>query len=598
MAASHTHNDHDLIIRNGNVVDGTGAEPFEADVAVKDGKIVGVGNVSGRGAEEIDAKGKLVTPGFVDIHTHYDGQAVWDTHLAPSAWHGVTSVVVGNCGVGFAPCRPADREKLVELMEGVEDIPAPVMHEGLTWQWESFSEYLAALKRRNRDIDIACLLPHAAVRVYVMGDRAIRHEKATEADIGRMRRITAEAVRAGAFGFSTSRTLSHRSLSGEYTPTLRAHEDELTGIALGMKDAGAGFLKIVSDWDEPQAEFAMLRRVVEACGRPAVFSLGQHHDRPEDWKIMIHEADRAIEDGHSIRAVCPPRAIGLLLGLEGSQNPFSGTPSYKKIARLPLAERVAVMRDPDFRRQLLSEDPIAESTFPLIERLSYKYMFRFGDPPNYLPREQDSIAAIAAREGYTAPEVAYDVMLEDEGHGFIYSPLNNYAGYDMSVPEAMLSNHNVIMGLGDGGAHVGFILDAGFPTWLMTYWQRERQTFDLPEVIRRLTSDTAEAAGLLDRGVIRAGKKADMNVIDYDRLRFGKPYVTYDLPAGGKRLLQKAEGYDVTIVSGAVTYRNGEATDALPGSVIEGQRLAATHSRLTRAIPRGLSREKMAGRRS
>ena len=525
--------------------------------------------------EEVDAKGKLVTPGFVDIHTHYDGQAVWDAHLAPSAWHGVTSVVIGNCGVGFAPCRPADREKLVELMEGVEDIPAPVMHEGLTWQWESFPEYLAALKRRNRDIDIACLLPHAAVRVYVMGDRAMRHEKATEADIARMRRITAEAVRAGAFGFSTSRTLSHRSLSGEYTPTLRAHEDELTGIALGMKDAGAGFLEIVSDWNEPdpESEFAMLRRVVEASGRPAVFSLAQHHDRTEDWKVMIREADRAIEDGHSIRAVCPPRAIGLLLGLEGSQNPFSGTPSYKKIARRPLAERVAAMRDPDFRRQLLSEDPIAESTFPLIERLSYKYMFRFGDPPNYLPREEDSIAAGAAREGRTAPEVAYDVMLEDEGHGFIYSPLNNYAGYDMSAPEAMLSNRNVIMGLGDGGAHVGFILDAGFPTWLITYWQKERRTFDLPEVIRRLTSDTAEAAGLLDRGMIRAGKKADINVIDYDRLRFGKPYVAYDLPAGGKRLLQRAEGYDVTIVSGAVTYRHGEATDALPGSVIEGQRL-------------------------
>ena len=575
MAASHTHNDHDLVIRNGNVVDGTGAEPFEADIAVKDGKIVGVGNVSGRGAEEIDAKGKMVTPGFVDIHTHYDGQAVWDAHLAPSAWHGVTSAVIGNCGVGFAPCREADREKLVELMEGVEDIPGPVMHEGLTWQWESFPEYLAALKRRNRDIDIACLLPHAAVRVYVMGERAIRHEKATETDIAQMRRITAEAVRAGAFGFSTSRTLSHRSLSGEYTPTLRAHEDELTGIALGMKDAGAGFLEIVSDWDEPdpESEFAMLRRVVEACGRPAVFSLGQHHDRPEDWKIMIREADRAIEDGHSIRPVCPPRAIGLLLGLEGSQNPFSGTPSYKKIAHLLLAGRVAAMRGPDFRRQLLSEDPIAESTFPLIERLSYKYMFRFGNPANYLPREEDSIAAIAAREGRTAPEVAYDVMLEDEGHGFIYSPLNNYAVYDMSVSEAMLSNRNVIMGLGDGGAHVGFILDAGFPTWLMTYWQKERRRFDLPEVIRRLTSDTAEAAGLLDRGVIRTGKKADLNVIDYGRLRFGQPYVTYDLPAGGKRLLQKAEGYDATIVSGAVTYRDGEATGALPGRVIEGQRL-------------------------
>ncbi len=572
MPDSHVHS---LVIRNGLVVDGTGAEPFEADVAVSGGKISHVGAVPKTGAEEIDAKGKIVTPGFVDIHTHYDGQAVWDTHLAPSAWHGVTSVVMGNCGVGFAPCKPADREKLVELMEGVEDIPGPVMHEGLSWQWESFPQYFAVLKGRRWDIDVGCLLPHAAVRVYVMGERAIRHEKATEADIAQMRRITAEAVRAGAFGFSTSRTLSHKSLSGEYTPTLRANEDELTGIALGMKDAGSGFLEIVSDWSEPdpESEFAMLRRVSEASGRPAVFSLSQRHDRTEDWKIMMREADRAIADGHSIRPVCPPRAIGLLLGLEGSQNPFSGTPSYKSIAAMPLVERVAALRDPDFRRRLLSEDPVAGSTFPLIERLSYKYMFRFGNPPNYVPRDEDSIAAIAEREGRPAAEVAYDVMLEDEGRGFIYAPLTNYARHDLSTPEAMLSNRNVVMGLGDGGAHVGFISDAGFTTWLITYWQKERQRFDLPEVIRRLTSDTAEAGGLLDRGVIRAGMKADLNVIDYDRLSFGQPYVTYDLPAGGKRLLQKAEGYEATIVSGTVTYRDGDATGALPGRVIEGQRL-------------------------
>ena len=575
MATGQTTSEYDLVIRNGTVLDGTGADPVEADVAITGGKIVAVGEISGRGAEEVDAKGKIVTPGFVDIHTHYDGQAVWDNHLAPSAWHGVTSAIMGNCGVGFAPCKPEDRQKLVELMEGVEDIPGPVLHDGLTWEWESFAEYLAALKQRNRDIDIGCLLPHAAVRVYVMGDRAIRHEKATEADITAMRKITADAVRAGAFGFSTSRTLSHRSCSGEYTPTLRANEDELTGIALGMSDAGSGFLEIVSDWNEPspEAEFAMLRRVVEASGRPAVFSLSQRHERPTDWEVMIREADRAIADGHSIRAVCPPRAIGLLLGLEGSQNPFSGTPSYKKIANLPLSERVATMRDPEFRRQLLSEDPVAESTFPLIERLSYKHMFRFGNPPNYLPQKEDSIFAMAEREGRTAAEVAYDILLEDEGRGFIYSPLNNYASFDLRVPEAMLSNSNVIMGLGDGGAHVGFILDAGFPTWLMTYWQKQRQVFSLPETIRRLTSDTAVAAGLLDRGVIRAGKKADINVINYDRLSFSKPYVTYDLPANGKRLLQKADGYDLTIVSGQVTYRAGEATGALPGRVIEGQRV-------------------------
>ncbi len=564
----------DLVIRNGEIADGSGAEPVTGDVAISGGRIAAVGRIDRAGREEIDARGKLVTPGFVDIHTHYDGQAVWDSHLAPSAWHGVTSVVSGNCGVGFAPCRPEDRHKLVELMEGVEDIPGPVLHEGLTWQWETFPEYLDVLKQRNRDIDIACLLPHAAVRVYVMGERAIRHEKATEADIARMREITTEAVRAGAFGFSTSRTLSHKSCSGEYTPTLRANEDELTGIAMGMADAGSGFLEIVSDWNEPspEAEFAMLRRVVEASARPAVFSLSQRHERPDDWRIMMREADRAIGDGHTIRAVCPPRAIGLLLGLEGSQNPFSGTPSYKKIAHLPLAERVRIMRDPEFRRQLLSEDPVKESTFPLIERLAYKHMFRFGNPPNYTPKEEHSITAIAAREGRTAPEVAYDVLLEDEGMGFIYSPLNNYASFDLRVPGEMLANRNVIMGLGDGGAHVGFILDAGFPTWLMTYWQKQRREFTIGETIRRLTSDTAEAAGLRDRGLIKIGKKADVNIIDYDKLKFGRPYVTYDLPAGGKRLLQKAEGYDATIVSGEVTYRDGVATGALPGRVIEGQR--------------------------
>jgi N-acyl-D-aspartate/D-glutamate deacylase len=568
--------DYDLVIRNGMIVDGTGNEPFQADVAVRGGVIAAVGEVSGQGAEEIDAKGKIVTPGFVDIHTHYDGQAVWDSHMAPSAWHGVTTAVMGNCGVGFAPCKPEDRNKLVELMEGVEDIPGPVMHEGLKWQWETFPEYLDALDRQARDIDLCALLPHAAVRVYVMGERAIRHEKATPEDIARMREISADAIRAGAFGVSTSRTISHKSHSGDYTPTLKANEDELTGIALGLKDAGAGFIEIVSDWTEPDArsEFGMLRRVVEASGRPAVFTLTQRHEaaRSEVWKELMALANQAIADGHSIRPVAAPRAIGLLLGLEGSQNPFSGTPTYKSIADLPLAERVARMRDPEVRAKILSEDPVKESTFPLIHRLMWTQMFRFGDPPNYLPNKDDSIAAMAEREGRTPPEVAYDVLLEDEGRGFIYSPLVNYYNFDTSATEAMLADPNTIMGLGDGGAHVGFILDAGYPTWLMNYWGRERKRFSMPEVIRRLTSDTAHASGLHDRGVIATGKKADINIIDWDKVGFGKPYVTFDLPAGGRRLLQKADGYEATIVSGRVTYRNGEATGELPGQLVRGQR--------------------------
>ena len=377
----------DLVVRGGTVVDGTGGKTFEADVAVSGGCIVEVGRVTRKGAEEIDAKGQLVTPGFVDIHTHYDGQAVWDTQMAPSSWHGVTTAVMGNCGVGFAPCKPADREKLVELMEGVEDIPGPVMHEGLNWQWESFSEYLDTLQSRTRDIDICALLPHAAVRVYVMGDRAVALEPANQGDIAEMRTIVAEAVRAGAFGVSTSRTTSHKSLKGDYTPTLRALEAELTGLALGMKDAGAGFLEVVSEWTQPdpKEEFAMLRRVIEASGRNCVFSLAQRNKGPVIWKDLLQYADEAIRDGVQIRPVTPPRAIGMLLGLEGSQNPFSGTASYCKIKHLPVAERVAAMRDPEFRRQLLTDDPKEFSTFPLFHRMSYGQMFRFGNPPNYEP---------------------------------------------------------------------------------------------------------------------------------------------------------------------------------------------------------------------
>lgn len=570
---------YDLVVRNGTVVDGTGGDAKAADVAVSDGRIAAIGTFDGQGREEIDARGRIVTPGFVDIHTHYDGQAVWDKFTAPSAWHGVTTAVMGNCGVGFAPCRPADREKLVELMEGVEDIPGPVMHEGLNWQWETFPEYFEALARRERDIDLCTLLPHAALRVYVMGDRAIRHEKATADDIAAMRKITEGAIKAGAFGFSTSRTISHKTLAGDYTPTLRANEEELTGIALGMQDAGAGFLEMVSDWNEPDAksEFGMLRRVVERSGRTAVFSMTQRHEKERSgvWKELLGLADEAIAAGQSIRPVVAPRAIGILLGLEGSQNPFSGTPTYKSIASKPLAERVSAMQDPDVRRRILSEDPIAGSTFPLIRRLSYAQMFRFGNPPNYLPKREDSIEAMAARSNRTAPEIAYDILIEDGGRNFIYMPLVNYYNFDMSTCEAMLANRNTIMGLGDGGAHVGFILDAGYPTWLMSYWGRERQRWAMPEVIRRLTSDTASAAGLGDRGVIAVGKKADLNVIDYDRVGFDRPYVTFDLPAGGRRLLQKADGYEATVVAGVVTYRKGEATGQLPGRVVKGQQRAA-----------------------
>src|ERR1700722_7105336 len=431
----------DLVIRGGTTVDGTGSGPREADVGIIGNKIAAVGLVSGGGAEEIDAKGRLVTPGFVDIHTHYDAPAVWDSHLAPSSWHGVTTAVMGNCGVGFAPCKPADRERLIDLMEGVEDIPGAVMHEGLRWEWESFGEYLDALERRQRDIDICALLPHAAVRVFVMGDRAIALENANQGDIAQMRQIAKEAMQAGAFGFSTSRSLSHKTLRGDPTPTLRAQEEELRGIALGMKDAGSGMLEIVSEWaPDPDAEFAMVRRITETSGRPTVFTLTQRHARPEVWRDLLRFADQAAADGVPIRPVFGPRATGALLGLSGSQTPFSGTRTYQTIAHLPLAERVARMRDPEIRKKILSEDPREFNQFPLFHRLRWDLMFRFGNPPIYEPKQEDSFAAIAAREGRTPEEVTYDVLLESDGTDFIYTTISSYAYGDLSMAETLLNN--------------------------------------------------------------------------------------------------------------------------------------------------------------
>ena len=395
--ANNFESDYDLIIKNGTLVDGTGKKPETADIAIKNGLIAAIGTVNGKANQEIDATNLIVTPGFVDIHTHYDGQAIWDSQLKPSSIHGVTTVVMGNCGVGFAPCKPEDRVKLVELMEGVEDIPAPVMHEGLDWQWETFEEYILALEKNQLDIDVCALLPHAALRVYVMGERAIRHEVANVNDMERMRKLAKEAVEAGAFGFSTSRTISHKSLKGEFTPTLRAHEDELTAIAMGLSDAGSGFMEIVSDWNEPdpETEFEVLKRIVKKSGRPVVFSCTQRHDRPHFWEDLMSMARQAQNEGLPIRPVVTPRPIGLLLGLNGSQNPFSGTDTYKSIADLPLPLRVNEMKKENVKKKILSEDPIKGSTFPLINRIGYSQMYRFGSPPNYNPKPEESIEALS-----------------------------------------------------------------------------------------------------------------------------------------------------------------------------------------------------------
>ncbi|MBY0335142.1 MAG: amidohydrolase family protein [Acetobacteraceae bacterium] len=560
---------HDLVIRGGTVMDGTGAPGFAADVAVTGGAISAVGAIPGRGREELDATGLVVCPGFVDLHTHYDGQAVWDSHLAPSSWHGVTTVLMGNCGVGFAPCRAEDRDTLIELMEGVEDIPGPVLHEGLNWSWESFPQYLDTLERRPRDVDVGVLLPHGAVRVNVMGQRALALEDATAADMAAMAAIAGEAVAAGAFGVSTSRTISHRTLAGDPTPTLRAQEAELLALTRGM---GGGLLELISDWNtpDPATEFGMVRRIHRASGRPVLFSLTARHDRTEAWRELLAMSDAAAGEGLSIRPVFPPRPIGILLGLEGSQNPFSGCPSYQAIAHLAPPARAEAMRDPATRARILSEDRVAGSSFPLITRLSWARMFPFGDPPDYAPPRDASLEAQAAREGRRPEEVAYDLLVTG---GWIFAPLTNYADYTLDASAECLRHPNAIIGLGDGGAHVGFISDGSFPTFVLAHWGR--RGFALEELIRRQTSDTARAIGLTDRGLVAPGMLGDLNILDPDALGLEAPRMVHDLPAGGKRLLQKARGYRATIKRGTVTYRDGEPTGALPGRLLRHGRAAA-----------------------
>ncbi len=566
--------DHDLIVRGGTIADGKGGALYEGDVAVTNGKISAVGKVSGRGAEEIDAKGKLVTPGFVDIHTHYDGQATWDTCLAPSSWHGVTTVVMGNCGVGFAPVHQGDHARLIELMEGVEDIPGVALHEGLKWNWESFGDYLDALEQVPHDIDVCAQLAHGALRVYVMGERGAAIEPANEDDIAKMRHLTREAMEAGALGFTTSRTILHKSVKGEPTPGLRAEEAELMGIAMGIADAGRGVMELISDFDapDPLTEFAMLRRLVERSGRPLSLSLAQAGSSSDGWRGLLRLIEQASKDGLAIRGQVAPRPIGLLLGLQGTINPFIAHETFAEIKDKSLADKVRIMRDPSFRARMLAETE-AKQTHPLARRvMAFDKIFPLGDPPNYEPPKETSLAAMAARGNREAQDIAYDMLLEDEGRAFLFSPFANYTDFNLDCCHDMIAHPNTVQGLGDGGAHVGIISDASFATYLLTHWGRDRAKgkFDLGYLVKRQTADTARAVRLMDRGVIATGKKGDLNIIDFDKLQVQAPKMAFDLPAGGKRLLQGANGYDATIVSGQVAYRNGEATGALPGKLVRG----------------------------
>ena len=571
---------HDLVIRGGELADGDGGPLRRADVAVDSGRIVAVGRVPGRGREEIDARGKLVTPGFVDIHTHYDGQAIWDSHLHPSSWHGVTTAVMGNCGVGFAPVQARHRQRLVELMEGVEDIPGTALHEGLSWDWDSFPSYLDALAARPRDMDIAAQLPHGALRVEVMGERGARLEAANADDLQRMRAIATEAMRAGAIGFSSSRSVNHRSIKGEPTPSLRASEDELRAIALGLRDAGSGVLQFISDFNIPslEEEFAMLARLVRGSGRPLSFSLGQRHSAPGHWRQLLDLTEAANAQGLAITAQVAPRPIGVLLGLQGSLNPFSACPGYRAIAALPLAQRLALLHQPALRQQLLAElqdlgQQRDRKRDPLLPRFdAFDRVYAFGDPPDYEPPAEQSVAAIAARQGLTPAEAAYDLLLGDAGRAFLFAPFANYAAGNLDACHDMLAHPHSVPGLGDGGAHVSIISDGSFPTYLLTHWGRDRAKgrFDIGWLVRRQTRDTARTVGLLDRGRLAPGYKADLNVIDWSRLKLQVPVMADDLPAGGRRLLQRARGYEATIVSGVVVSREGQATGALPGVLVRG----------------------------
>jgi len=562
--------DYDLVIRGGSVIDGTGAAARSADVALQDGIVAEVGRVGGRGRREIDAAGALVTPGFVDIHTHYDGQATWSNRMAPSCYHGVTTVVMGNCGVGFAPVRPDDHDLLIELMEGVEDIPGAALHEGICWDWESFPDYLDYLGRRRYDMDIGAQLPHGALRVYVMGQRGADREPASADDIAQMRALTTQAIQAGAMGFSSSRTLNHRSSNGEPTPSLKAELDELMGIALGLKDAGRGVMEMISDFDDLSDEFGMLRAMAEASGRPMSISLAQGLS-PNGWRKILGLIESASDSGLVMRGQVAPRPIGILLGLTTTLTPFTTRPSYMEVARLPVAERIEALRAPERKQRILAEEP-SRGFGMLFRRMDgARKLWLMSDPPDYEPAPESSLAARAAAAGRDPWDLAYDLMLENGGRTLFYTPFANYADDNLDCCREMLLHKDTVPGLGDGGAHVGTICDASFVTTLLTHWGRDRsrgERIDLPTLIKRQTRDTARTVDLHDRGVLAPGMKGDVNIIDFDNLNNRAPEIVHDLPAGGARLEQKADGFIATVVSGEVTYERGEPTDALPGRLL------------------------------
>ena len=567
--------DYQLIIRGGTVVDGSGGKAMSADVAICDGLIVEVGRILGTAEEEIDASGLIVTPGFVDVHTHYDGQITWENRMAPSSNHGVTTVLMGNCGVGFAPCRSGDQDLMIRLMEGVEDIPHAVMAAGVPFNWTSFPDYLDALEKRRSDVDFAAQIPHSPLRVYVMGERGANLEPANEQDLAQMRRLVTEAIEAGALGVSTSRNLFHRFRNGKLAPSIHSELAELKALAGGLKDAGDGVFQCIPDIDGDGAdEVRLLEAIAEGCGRPINFSLIPMPNKPANWDIYVDAVRTAPDRGLRFNAQFLPRAMGILFGLDLSFHPFSLNPSYRALADLPLAEKVEKLQDPELRARILSEEP--EDPNPAFEGLikAALTLYRLDEPANYDFAEEDSLQAEAARTGRPLADVIYDALLESEGRAIL-------CAYGSSVRDTLarasglIGEDNMIVALGDGGAHYAMICDAAYPTYMLAN-RLGRQGLDLPRLVKSLTSQPAESVGLLDRGRIAPGYKADINIPDPERIVLHRPQIQADLPAGGKRLRQEADGYVATLVSGTVTYRNGVPTGALPGKLVRGTRTAPT----------------------
>jgi N-acyl-D-aspartate/D-glutamate deacylase len=576
----------DLIIRNGTIVDGTGAAPFVGDIAIDGDRIVEVGEVSGTGRREIDATGRIVTPGWVDIHTHYDGQATWDPVMAPSSWHGVTTAIMGNCGVGFAPVRPDAHDFLIELMEGVEDIPGSALHEGIDWKWESFPQYLDALEAKPRAIDIGTHVPHAPVRAYVLGERCNTDYEPNADEIAEMARLVREGVEAGALGFSTSRTLLHKDLKGVHMPGTFAGSDEMLAMGLSMKGLRHGVFEMVSDHLGDDDEWMWVKGFAEETGLPVTLvatSAGAY-----EGDKMYNIAEESRRHGMDIRPQIAGRPTGILHGLTSNFHVFLASPTWRtQLADLSVAERLAAMKTPEIRAALLSEDsPLIKAAIGdgVAGDLAVAFggsllwrIFPLGERPDYEPDRTGSVAGLAEAAGVPPLEMMYDLLLRDGGQELFYQPLGGYVTYNFDFFRKNMQHPNVLFGLSDGGAHCGVIADAGMPTFILTHWARDRvkgDKFPLEFLVRKLTSDTAKAYGLNDRGQLKPGLLADVNVIDFDALKLFRPESIADLPAGGKRLVQRAEGYRYTVKSGQVTFEDGQHTGALPGGLVRGGREA------------------------